>query len=416
MNPLKQVNCSIITIGDELLIGQTIDTNSAWIAQQLNEIGIWVKRRIAVGDVRENILQALQQESREAQLVIITGGLGPTKDDITKPLLCEYFGAQLIEHAEIKKHVLDFFTSRNRPILDVNIRQALVPDNCTVLFNEVGTAAGMWFEKDGVVYISLPGVPFEMQHILSVRGLPKLKHHFHTPRILHRTLVTSGEGESFIANRLSDFEERLPQAIKLAYLPKLGVVKLRLTATDIDPNEMEIFFNELKSILQQITVAEQDIEIEEVIFHELKRRGETIAIAESCTGGRLASSITSIRGSSDVFKGGFVPYSIESKVHVLGVNQTTIDTYGVISSETVLEMAEQCRLKMKATYALSISGHLEKQAGETAVWIGIATEGRALTKKIQVYYDRAKNATLVCNTALNLLRIFIREADHARDR
>lgn len=408
---MKRINCSIITIGDELLIGQTIDTNSAWIAGQLNDMGIWVKRRVAVGDVREEIFRALKEECRESELVIITGGLGPTKDDITKPLLCEYFGGNLVENAEIKQHVIDFFNSRKRPILDVNLKQALVPDNCTVLANEVGTAAGMWFEKDEVVYISLPGVPYEMQHILTQRGFPKLKQHFHTPRIIHRTLVTSGEGESFIANRLSDFEQRLPDAIKLAYLPKLGVVKLRLTAVDIAPNDMEIFFDELKSILQPITVAEMDMEIEEVIFHRLKATGETLSIAESCTGGRLASRITGIPGSSDVFKGGFVPYSAESKVHVLDVAQNTLDTYGVISRETVLEMAEQCRMKMNSTFALSVSGHLEKQAGETAVWIGLSAEGRQFAKKILVYLDREKNATLVCNTALNLLRLFIQRQE-----
>lgn len=408
---MKKVNCSIITIGDELLIGQTIDTNSAWIAGQLNEIGIWVKRRVAVGDVPADILNALQEESRQSQLVILTGGLGPTKDDLTKPLLCDYFGSKLIENAEIKKHVIDFFTSRNRPILDVNIRQALVPDNCIILANEVGTAAGMWFEKDEVVYISLPGVPFEMQHILGQRGIPKLKQHFHTPRILHRTLVTSGEGESFIANRLTDFENRLPDAIKLAYLPKLGVVKLRLSAVDIDPNEMAIFFNELKSILQPITVADMDIELEEVIFQLLKTKDETLAIAESCTGGRLASRITAIPGSSEIFKAGIVPYSVESKILLLGVQQQTIDTFGVISRETVLEMAEQCRIKMNATYALAVTGHLEKQAGETAVWIGMAAADRQFAKKILVYLDREKNASLVCNTALNLLRLFILDTD-----
>ena len=202
---MKSVYCSIITIGDELLIGQTIDTNSAWIAQQLNTIGIWVKRRVAVGDVKQDILQALNQESEQSDLIIITGGLGPTADDITKPLLCEYFGGTLIQNKEILEHVTNIFTIRKRPMLEVNLKQAMVPDNCTVLFNEVGTAAGMWFEKNNKVFISLPGVPFEMQHIITERALTKLKNYFTTPVILHRTLVTSGEGESFLANRLIEF-------------------------------------------------------------------------------------------------------------------------------------------------------------------------------------------------------------------
>ncbi len=406
---MNSVFCSIITIGDELLIGQTIDTNSAWIAQQLNNIGIWVKRRVAVGDVKQDIIQALDQESEQSDLIILTGGLGPTADDITKPLLCDYFGGTLIQNKDILDHVTQIFTSRKRPMLDVNLKQAMLPDNCTILFNEVGTAAGMWFEKNDKVFISLPGVPFEMQHIMSERALPKLKTHFTTPIILHRTLVTSGEGESFIANRLIDFEQKLPAYIKLAYLPKLGVVKLRLTANDIEPAEIETHFNELKSVLSSITVADTDIELEEAINQLLRQRKETLSIAESCTGGQLCARITSIKGSSDIFKGGYVPYSIESKINVLGVNKPTIETHDVISEQTVLEMAEQCRLRMNSTYALSVSGHLEKQEGETIVWIGLSKNGKTSAKKIHVFYDREKNGVLVTNNALNLLRLFILE-------
>ena len=404
---MKSVYCSIITIGDELLIGQTIDTNSAWIAQQLNTIGIWVKRRVAVGDVKQDILQALNQESEQADLIIITGGLGPTADDITKPLLCEYFGGTMIQNKEILEHVTYIFTIRKRPMLDVNLKQAMVPDNCTVLFNEVGTAAGMWFEKNNKVFISLPGVPFEMQHIMTERALSKLKHYFTTPVILHRTLVTSGEGESFLANRLIEFEASLPNYIKLAYLPKLGIVKLRLTASDIQDNEMDSYFNELKIILANIAVADTDIELEEAIFKLLIERNETLSIAESCTGGRLCSSITSIKGSSAMFKGGYVPYSNESKINVLGVNRKTIEHDDVVSEAVVIEMAQQCRTHMNSTYALSVSGHLEKQQGETIVWIGLAMEGKTLAKKINVFYDREKNNVLVTNNALNLLRQFI---------
>lgn len=404
---MKSVYCSIITIGDELLIGQTIDTNSAWIAQQLNTIGIWVKRRVAVGDVKQDILQALNQESEQSDLIIITGGLGPTADDITKPLLCEYFGGTLIQNKEILKHVTNIFTIRKRPMLEVNLKQAMVPDNCTVLFNEVGTAAGMWFEKNNKVFISLPGVPFEMQHIIRERALTKLKNYFTTPVILHRTLVTSGEGESFLANRLIEFEATLPAYIKLAYLPKLGIVKLRLTASDIESIEIDSYFNELKIILANIAVADTDIELEEAIYKLLIERNETLSIAESCTGGQLCARITSIKGSSAMFKGGYVPYSIDSKVNVLGVNRKTIEQDDVVSEAVVIEMAEQCRTQMNSTYALSVSGHLEKQQGETIVWIGLAMEGKTLAKKMNVFYDREKNNVFVTTNALNLLRQFI---------
>lgn len=403
----KNINCSIITIGDELLIGQTIDTNSAWIAQQLNKIGIWVHHRVAVGDVKNDIVEALDQESNRSDLIIITGGLGPTADDITKPLLCEYFNSSLVENKEVLEHVTRLFTKRKRPMLDVNLKQALLPDNCTILFNEVGTAAGMWFEKNNKVYISLPGVPFEMQHIISTKAISKLQQRFNTPLILHRTLITVGEGESFVANRLIDFEANLPSKIKLAYLPKLGMVKLRLTATNIEANEIDHYFNELKSLLADISVADEDIELEQVIYNLLKSKNETLSFAESCTGGQLASRITSIKGSSDVFKGGLVTYSIESKINLLGVKKKTIETYDVISKETVIEMAERCREKLHSTYSLAVTGHLEKQEGDTIVWIGLAKEGKTITKKIITFYDREKNGLFITTMAFNLLRKFI---------
>ena len=409
---MKTTYCSIITIGDELLIGQTIDTNSAWIAQQLNAIGIWVKRRVAIGDTREAILETMEAEGEQSDLVIITGGLGPTSDDITKPTLCEFFNSRLIQHEEVLEHVTQLFQSRNRPLLDVNLRQAMLPDNCRVLFNEVGTAPGMWFEKQGKIYISLPGVPYEMQHIMSERVLPQLVTAFPLGDIKHRTLVTSGEGESFIAHRLIEFEEQLPASIKLAYLPKLGVVKLRLTGSHVSEEKMDQLFNQLKHILENIVVAEEDTEPENVVYDLLLEFDETLAIAESCTGGRLCSRITSIKGSSQVFKGGIVPYAVESKINVLGVDQQLIEEHDVISRETVLAMAEHCRSLFKSTYGLSVSGHLEKQdEGETIVWIGLSAEGRSFSKRVKVFYDREKNATLVCNTALNLLRLFILEAD-----
>ncbi|MBK7762258.1 MAG: CinA family nicotinamide mononucleotide deamidase-related protein [Bacteroidetes bacterium] len=404
---MQSIYCSIITIGDELLIGQTIDTNSAWIAKRLNEIGIQIKRRVAVGDSKEDILHALNEESIYADIIIITGGLGPTSDDITKPVLCEYFNSQLIENKEVLEHVIRIFTERKRQLLEVNLRQAMLPNNCKVLFNEVGTAPGMWFMKNEKIYISLPGVPFEMQHIITERVLPALQKHFITPQVLHRTIVTSGEGESFIANRLIEFEANLPASIKLAFLPKLGIVKLRLSAIGISDFLMDQWFDELKTILSNILVADYDVEIEQIIFNLLSQNNETLSIAESCTGGRLASVITSIKGSSTVFKGGIIPYSIEAKINVLNVPQQTIENFTAISEETALSMAENCLAKMNSTYAISVTGNLEKQIGETFVWIGLAKQGYSIAKKLHVFYDREKNAVLVTNTALNLLRLFI---------
>lgn len=404
---LKQVFCSIITIGDELLIGQTIDTNSAWIAQQINPLGIPVKRRIAVGDVKADIIQALNNERKDSDIIIITGGLGPTSDDITKPLLCEYFNCSLIENPKVMQHIVSIFAKRNRPMLESNLRQAYVPDKCEVLFNEVGTAPGMLFSDGGQVIISLPGVPFEMQYIMSTHVLQYLKKHFNTPNFIHRTLVTSGEGESFVAERLKSFEANLPDGIKLAYLPKINILKLRLTAIDTNENQLDHFFGELKVLLQDLTVADTDIELEQVIGKILTEYKQTLSVAESCTGGTIASRITSVKGSSAYFKGGMVSYSIESKVNLLQVNESTITKFGVVSEQTVLEMAEKCRQLFHSDYALSISGYLEKNDHGNVVWIGLSNRQKSIAKSIVAPYDREKNTVLAANAAMNLLRMFM---------
>ncbi len=404
---MKQTFCSIITIGDELLIGQTIDTNSAWIAQQLNPMGIPIKRRIAVGDDKQEILDALERERKDSDIIIITGGLGPTSDDITKPVLCEYFNSGLIENKEVLNHICSYFDKRKRPMLESNLMQAMVPAVCDVLFNMEGTAPGMLFKDKGQVIISLPGVPNEMQYIISTHVLQYLKENFETPNFLHRTLVTSGEGESFIAERLKDFESALPSEIKLAYLPKINIVKLRLTATDIKESILVQYFEQLKKLLSNILIIDEDLELEAVLGQILTRNNKTISVAESCTGGSIASRITSIKGSSNYFKGGMVPYSIESKQNVLEVSKNTIDHYGVVSEETVIEMAQKCREKFKSDYAVSVSGYLEKKDHDNAVWIGLSSNTTTIAKKLIAPYDREKNTTLVANAALNLLRLFI---------
>lgn len=406
---MERTFCTIITIGDELLIGQTIDTNSAWIAQQLNPLGIAVKRRVAVGDIKEDIIDAINYERKFAQIIILTGGLGPTSDDITKPLLCEYFNTTLIQNEKVLHHIQQYFASRNRPMLDVNLQQAMLPKNCEVLFNAVGTAPGMLFRDNNQMIISLPGVPFEMQYLISTHVLDILKNNFQTPNFLHKTLVTSGEGESYIAERLKEFEKNLPESIKIAYLPKLNMVKIRLTAIDIEISILDKYFQELKSILKNITVSDSDLELEQVIAILSNEKNITISVAESCTGGSIASRITSIKGASIFFKGGIVPYSIESKENILNVSKHIIDTFGVVSEQTVISMAQQCCKKFNTDFALSVSGYLEKNDHDNSVWIGMSNTKKSFAKKIIVPYDREKNTVLVCNAALNMFRIFIEE-------
>ncbi|HEX5554472.1 MAG TPA: CinA family nicotinamide mononucleotide deamidase-related protein, partial [Chitinophagaceae bacterium] len=322
---MKQQTASIITIGDELLIGQTVDTNSAWMGHALNGIGIWVHRRVAVGDNREAILSALRAESRDADIILVTGGLGPTGDDITKAVLSEYFGSPLVENAEVLSHIKEMFASRDGGLLDRNLRQSWVPAACTVLANSRGTAPGMWFEAQGKVYVSLPGVPHEMQGIMTRQVLPRLNGHFALPAIVHRTLVTMGLGESLIAERLVTFEGALPSNIKLAYLPGDGLLKLRLTARDDvsqrTADELEQHFGVLREILADITVADEDMPPEQWIGRLLKDSGLTVSTAESCTGGLIAHKITSEPGSSAYFKGTVVSYANEVKRDVLGVSE-----------------------------------------------------------------------------------------------
>jgi nicotinamide-nucleotide amidase len=403
----KDIFCSIITIGDELLIGQTIDTNSAYIAQQLNSIGVIVKRRVAVGDIKNDIIDALVEEENHSNIIIITGGLGPTADDITKPLLCEFFGGELIENETVLQHVKQIFASRNRPILDVNLKQALVPDVCEVLFNDVGTAPGMLFRKNGKLVFSLPGVPFEMKYLIDTHILYLIKKSFSTPVVIHKTLVTAGEGESFIAERLKDIEAALSSTIKLAYLPKLGIVKLRLSSSEASETEMQLHFDKLKDKLVDIIVADEDVELEQVIATLLISRKQTLSTAESCTGGHIGAKITSIKGCSKFYQGGFIPYQTQIKENILGVDNALLEKYTDISEETAIAMANECRHKMHSDFALSITGHLEKQLDDTFVWIGLSSKEKTLAKKVRMFYDREKNTTVAINAALNLLRQFI---------
>ncbi len=408
----------IITIGDELLIGQTIDTNSAWIAQQLNQLGINVKRRVAVGDERNAIAEALDEAIPKANIIFLTGGLGPTADDITKPLLSEYFGGKLVINDTVLQHVKQLFSKRNRPFLERNLAQAEVPDNCLILFNRMGTAPGMWFEKDGCIIISLPGVPFEMQTIVSEEVLPRLKERFKGQHIIHKTLIAVGVGESFIADKIEDIETALPAHIHLAYLPTPGFVKLRLTTEGTDKETLQAEINIRAELIRQrlgnIIAATEDIPLEEIIARLMSENRLTLGLAESCTGGYLANRITNISGSSTFFKGSVVTYANETKERILEVSSQTLTTEGAVSEATVKQMVTAARQLLQSDIALSISGILgpggatpDKPVG--LVWMAIADKNKVITKKFHFFYDRLRNKEMAANAALDLIRLFIQE-------
>ncbi len=416
---MEKVFASIITIGDELLIGQVIDTNSAFIAQELNKIGIPVKHRVAVGDVWDDIWQALDEESKQASVIIITGGLGPTADDITKPLLCEYFGGKMVVHQPTLDHVTDIFTRiLKRPMIESNAKQAEVPDTCTVLKNERGTAPGMLFKKEGKIFISLPGVPHEMKWIMTHHVVQLIPELFQTGFIEHRTLLTAGVGESFLAELIKDFEASLPAHIKLAYLPNYGMVRLRLTAFGFDQTllvkDIDSLFTQLKEKVKEFLVVDEDIPMELVVGRLLKEKGKTLSTAESCTGGYIAHLVTSHAGSSAYFMGSVVSYDNSIKKRVLHVSEDTLQTVGAVSEDTVKQMVRSVLNIMQTDYAVAVSGIMgpagatpEKPVG--MVWIAVANKEKTVTRLFHFRFDRKINIELTATNALNLLRIFIKE-------
>ena len=415
---MQQIFASIITIGDELLIGQVIDTNSAFIAQQLNSIGISIKHRMAVGDVWDDIWQALDEEAKHAQVVLITGGLGPTADDITKPLLNKYFGGKMIVDAGALENVTNIFTKLGRPMIERNLKQAEVPDVCTVIQNSRGTAPGMWFEKNGVIFISMPGVPHEMKGMITDYVLHQLLHRFELPTIIHKTLLTAGVGESFLADLIQSWEEKLPKNIKLAYLPNYGMVRLRLSAIGPDKQTLEkeilIEFRQLQTLVHKYLVTNEDEPMQEVIAKLLLEKGQTMSTAESCTGGYIAHLITSIPGSSEWYNGSVVAYAYAAKEDFLGVSHETLTRKGAVSEEVVVQMAEGARTKMKTDYAVATSGIMgpgggmpEKPVG--TVWMAVSSKNKTVAKKFHFRYDRQRNIELAATNALNFLRQFIVE-------
>lgn len=417
---MEKITATIITIGDELLIGQVIDTNSAWMARKLNKTGIMVHQRVAVGDVWDDIWNALNAAAEQSPIILITGGLGPTADDITKPLLCAYFGGKLVMHEPTLAHVTYLFEQvfkRPGPLLERNRKQAEVPDVCTVLKNERGTAPGMLFEKNGRIFISLPGVPHEMQGLMQDHVLPLLQERFRLQHVGHRTLLTAGTGESVIAEMLKDFEPNLPSFMKLAYLPAYGMVRLRLTATgerSMVEHALDTQFATLQQIVKDQLVTNEDIPMQEVVGRLLKRAGATMATAESCTGGNIAHLITTVPGASAWFAGSVVSYDNSIKQRVLGVQQSTLSTDGAVSEATVTEMARGVLHLMQTDYAVAVSGIMGPDGGTPekpvgTVWMAAANNSTVKTKLIHLRFDRQRNIDITSVQALNFLRQFIVE-------
>lgn len=416
---MKRIVASIITIGDELLIGQTIDTNSAFIAQELNRIGVWVQRRVAVGDVAEDIWRALEEEEQKADIIIITGGLGPTADDITKPLLCKYFGGRLVVNESVLEHVKYLFEKvyrRTGQMLQSNLRQAEVPDVCTVLHNARGTAPGMLFHKNNKVVISLPGVPHEMKGLMTEEVIPRLLNEFEMPVILHRTVFTSGQGESMLAEQIKDFESALPAHIKLAYLPGFGMVKLRLTAQGSNreqlENEVTALFEQLKQLVKEYLVTDTDEGMEVVIGKILKAKGKTMGTAESCTGGYIAHLVTSVPGASAYYNGSIVSYANKIKENMLGVKHTILQTVGAVSEETVTQMVKGALQQLDADYIIATSGIMGPDGGTPekpvgTVWIAAGNKEKVVTRQLNFRFDRERNIRQTAHTALDFLRKFI---------
>ena len=403
----------IITIGDEILIGQTVDTNSAWIGNELNLIGIRINRITSVSDNKDEIISTLDEALSRTGIILITGGLGPTSDDITKETLAGYFGGNLVMDNEVLENVTERLRRRNLPMNDNNRRQAMIPDNCKVLKNLTGTAPGMLFEKSGKIVVSMPGVPHEMKHIMKEHVLPLLAGRLPGGVIVHKNIMTYGIAEAMLAERLVTFENQLPEEIRLAYLPAYGVIKLRLTAAGRDEKKIRANVKEqvkkLYKIIPDVIYGEDEVMLEEVVGRLLNDNNLTVATAESCTGGKIASLITSVPGSSGWFRGSVVAYDNSIKTGVLGVSKDTLSLCGAVSAETAGEMARGARRLMGTDYAIAVTG-IAGPAGGTAdkpvgtVWIAIDSERGLVTEK-QIFADnRLINISRSSYGALNLLR------------
>ncbi len=414
------MKAEIITIGDELLIGQVIDSNSAWIAEQLNSIGIQVKQISSISDSCEHIKRALNEAGQRADIVLITGGLGPTKDDITKSTLCEYFNTKLVFNEKIYEQIAARFKKRNLPELESNKQQAYLPENCKIVENLQGTAAGMWFQKDKVHYISMPGVPFEMKTMMLQSILPAIKQKFELPEIIHRTILTAGLGESFLAERIKTWEDDLPKNIKLAYLPSYEHLRLRMSIRGTNRQELEKQLDEqtqkLNTYISEYIFGRDNQKLQEIIGQLLLKKNATVATAESCTGGNIAKLITSVSGSSKYFKGSVIAYANEVKNEVLNVEMNIIDKYGAVSQEVVRQMAIGVKKLLKTDYAIATSGVAGPDGGTAdkpvgTVWIAISTNDKTYTQKFIFNHNREINITRASFNALNFLRRILNESN-----
>lgn len=413
----------LLTIGDEILIGQIIDTNSAWMSRQLNAAGISVSGKSSVSDQRQAIISGIEHAATQAQIVLITGGLGPTKDDVTKATLAEMFDSPLVFHPEVYDLIDGYFKKTGRSIPDNSIRgQAMLPEKAQILPNKVGTAAGMWFERDGVVFVSMPGVPFEMEYLMAAEVLPRLKARFVSRPIAHRTLQTACEGESKIAQRIESFENSLPPHIRLAYLPTLGQVRLRLTglwpgevtseSSALLDDELDEKMAELAALMPDWLFGHSEDTLQEVVGKILLAQGKQFGTAESCTGGYVAHLITLVPGSSAYFPGSVVSYSYEMKQKLLGVRPETLQQYGAVSAQTVREMAEGARKTLGIDVSLAISGIAGPDGGMPdkpvgTVWMAVSDSERTLVAQHIFGRDRSKNIQLTGVFALNMVRKFL---------
>ncbi|PCJ27396.1 MAG: competence/damage-inducible protein A [Flavobacteriales bacterium] len=403
----------IISIGDELLIGQTLNTNVYWISKELNRIGFTIRQQITISDTEDAILSTLEESLSKSDVVLITGGLGPTNDDLTMPVLNKYFGGKLVKDEKVYQHIEQLVTSRGFEMNENNQKQAIVPDNCRVVHNAHGTAPGLWFEKDNKVIVAMPGVPYEMKAMVSDTIIPWLKEKYELPEIINQMVYTQGLPESILAEKIADWENNLPETIKLAYLPSPGRVKLRLSSVGVDRNELQDMINteieKLTQLIPQFIYSEKNEDLGTVIGELLKKQNATLATAESCTGGYIAHLITRVAGSSDYYKGSIISYANEIKINELSVDQEEIEQYGAVSQQVVEQMAKGVQQKMNTDYAIATSGIAGPTGGTDqkpvgTVWIAIATLNGVVSKKYLFGKQRDVNIERAAITALGMLR------------
>lgn len=410
------VRAEIITIGDEILYGQILDTNTQWISLELDKLGIKTVRKSSVGDQKSEILQILNEAAQRADVVFITGGLGPTKDDLTKKILAEYFSCELAMHPQALQDVTEFFAKRGRELSDINRDQALLPTKAEFVRNSQGTAPGMWFNEKGVIWVSMPGVPFEMKNIMEQEVLPRLVSHFKTPVIYHKVIKTVGIGESYLSDLIESWELQLPEHIKLAYLPSVGIVKLRLTAVGEDLEklkaEVDVELEKVNSLIKTYIFGYEKEELAEVVGRLLVENKATLAVAESCTGGHLAHQFTQNAGSSAYFIGGILSYANQVKIDQLGVSEEILNTDGAVSEPCIQAMALGVQRRLGTTFALATSGIAGPDGGTEekpvgTVWIALAHPTGVITRKLTLGGTRIQNIYLSSLACVNLLRKYL---------